>query len=59
MFQPSTIATVKAGIRGQGGCGLLHLRPDFMRAQVEALKALGVPDARVHYEVFGTDVFEE
>ncbi|MDM0109241.1 NO-inducible flavohemoprotein [Variovorax sp. J22R24] len=31
----------------------------FMRAQVEALRALGVPDARVHYEVFGTDVFEE
>ena len=29
----------------------------FMRAQVEALKALGVPEARVHYEVFGTDVF--
>jgi len=31
----------------------------FMRAQVDALKALGIPDARVHYEVFGTDVFEE
>lgn len=31
----------------------------FMRLQVQALKALGVPDARVHYEVFGTDVFEE
>jgi nitric oxide dioxygenase len=31
----------------------------FMRAQVETLKALGVPEGRVHYEVFGTDVFEE
>jgi nitric oxide dioxygenase len=31
----------------------------FMRVQVETLKALGVPEGRVHYEVFGTDVFEE
>ena len=31
----------------------------FMRAQVETLKELGVPDARVHYEVFGTDTFKE
>ena len=31
----------------------------FMRAQVETLKALGVAEARIHYEVFGTDVFEE
>jgi nitric oxide dioxygenase len=30
----------------------------FMRAQVDALKALGVPEARIHYEVFGTDVFD-
>jgi nitric oxide dioxygenase len=30
----------------------------FMRAQVEALRALGVSDARIHYEVFGTDVFD-
>jgi nitric oxide dioxygenase len=30
----------------------------FMRAQVETLKALSVPEGRVHYEVFGTDVFE-
>ncbi|CAN7737345.1 MULTISPECIES: NO-inducible flavohemoprotein [unclassified Variovorax] len=31
----------------------------FMRMQVETLKALGVAQARLHYEVFGTDVFEE
>ncbi len=31
----------------------------FMRAQVQALKSLGVADERLHYEVFGTDVFEE
>jgi nitric oxide dioxygenase len=31
----------------------------FMRMQVQALKALGVPESRLHYEVFGTDVFEE
>lgn len=31
----------------------------FMRMQVEALKSLGVAEARLHYEVFGTDVFEE
>ncbi|MDR6858186.1 NO-inducible flavohemoprotein [Variovorax guangxiensis] len=31
----------------------------FMRQQVETLKALGIDEARVHYEVFGTDVFEE
>jgi nitric oxide dioxygenase len=30
----------------------------FMRAQVDSLKALGVPEARIHYEVFGTDVFD-
>jgi nitric oxide dioxygenase len=30
----------------------------FMRLQVEALKALRVPEARIHYEVFGTDVFD-
>ncbi len=30
----------------------------FMRAQVGALKALGVPEGRIHYEVFGTDVFD-
>jgi len=28
-------------------------------AQVDTLKALGVPEMRIHYEVFGTDVFEE
>jgi nitric oxide dioxygenase len=31
----------------------------FMRMQVQALKAIGVPESRLHYEVFGTDVFEE
>jgi len=30
----------------------------FMRMQVESLKALGVEDPRIHYEVFGTDVFD-
>jgi len=30
----------------------------FMRAQVDALGALGIPAARIHYEVFGTDVFD-
>jgi nitric oxide dioxygenase len=31
----------------------------FMRMQVATLKELGVDEARLHYEVFGTDVFEE
>jgi nitric oxide dioxygenase len=31
----------------------------FMRTQVQTLKALGVPEARLHYEVFGTDALEE
>jgi nitric oxide dioxygenase len=31
----------------------------FMRVQVQALKSLGVPESRLHYEVFGTDVFDE
>jgi len=31
----------------------------FMRMQVEALKGLGVNQSRIHYEVFGTDVFDE
>jgi nitric oxide dioxygenase len=45
------------------------LRPDadyyicgplpFMRMQVATLKELGVDESRLHYEVFGTDVFEE
>jgi nitric oxide dioxygenase len=30
----------------------------FMRTQVDSLKALGVPETRIHYEVFGTDVFD-
>jgi nitric oxide dioxygenase len=30
----------------------------FMRMQVATLEALGVPEARIHYEVFGTDVFD-
>ena len=30
-----------------------------MRKQVETLKAMGIDEARLHYEVFGTDVFEE
>jgi ferredoxin-NADP reductase len=29
-----------------------------MRAQVDSLKALGIPEAKIHYEVFGTDVFD-
>ena len=45
------------------------LRPDadyyvcgpipFMQMQVRTLKALGVPESRLHYEVFGSDVLEE
>lgn len=31
----------------------------FMRMQVQALKSLGVAEDRLHYEVFGTDAFEE
>ena len=31
----------------------------FMRKQVAVLKEMGVDEARLHYEVFGTDVFEE
>jgi nitric oxide dioxygenase len=31
----------------------------FMRMQVQTLKALGVAESRLHYEVFGTDVFDE
>jgi nitric oxide dioxygenase len=31
----------------------------FMRMQLGALKALGVDESRIHYEVFGTDVFDE
>ena len=31
----------------------------FMRMQVATLKDMGVDEARLHYEVFGTDVFEE
>ena len=31
----------------------------FMSAQVDALRALGVPDAKVHYEVFGTDALDD
>lgn len=31
----------------------------FMQAQIEALKSLGVPPARIHYEVFGSDALEE
>ena len=30
----------------------------FMRMQVATLKELGVDEARLHYEVFGTDVFD-
>ncbi len=29
----------------------------FMRSQVDMLKALGVSEARIHYEVFGSDTF--
>ncbi len=31
----------------------------FMRAQIEALEALGIAKGRLHYEVFGTDALEE
>jgi nitric oxide dioxygenase len=31
----------------------------FMRTQVQTLKALDVAESRLHYEVFGTDVFDE
>jgi nitric oxide dioxygenase len=31
----------------------------FMRMQVQALKSLGAAEDRLHYEVFGTDAFEE
>lgn len=31
----------------------------FMRIQHDALKALGIQEARIHYEVFGPDLFAE
>ncbi|PRD73185.1 NO-inducible flavohemoprotein [Burkholderia multivorans] len=31
----------------------------FMRLQHDALKQLGIPEARIHYEVFGPDLFAE
>lgn len=31
----------------------------FMRLQHDALKQLGVPETRIHYEVFGPDLFAE
>ncbi|AXF25571.1 NO-inducible flavohemoprotein [Burkholderia pyrrocinia] len=31
----------------------------FMRIQHDALKQLGIPEARIHYEVFGPDLFAE
>nr|WP_302057011.1 hypothetical protein [Paraburkholderia sp. CNPSo 3281] len=31
----------------------------FMRMQHDALKNLGVHEARIHYEVFGPDLFAE
>ena len=31
----------------------------FMRMQIETLRALGVAEDRLHYEVFGTDALEE
>ncbi len=31
----------------------------FMRMQHDALENLGVPEARIHYEVFGPDLFDE
>lgn len=31
----------------------------FMRIQHDALKQLGIPEARLHYEVFGPDLFAE
>jgi nitric oxide dioxygenase len=31
----------------------------FMRIQHDALKALGIQEARIHYEVFGPDLFDE
>lgn len=31
----------------------------FMRMQHDALKDLGIHEARIHYEVFGPDLFAE
>ena len=31
----------------------------FMRLQHDALENLGIPEARIHYEVFGPDLFAE
>lgn len=31
----------------------------FIRVQHDALKGLGIHDARIHYEVFGPDLFAE
>ncbi|MNT47994.1 Flavohemoprotein [compost metagenome] len=31
----------------------------FMRMQHDALKNLGIHEARIHYEVFGPDLFAE
>lgn len=31
----------------------------FMRMQHDALKAMGIPETRLHYEVFGPDLFAE
>ena len=44
----------------QAGRRLLHLRPASRSCacRCETLKALGVAEARMHYEVFGTDVFD-
>ncbi len=31
----------------------------FMRMQHDALRNMGIPEARIHYEVFGPDLFAE
>jgi len=31
----------------------------FMRLQHDALRAMDIPETRIHYEVFGPDLFED
>ncbi|SAK90257.1 nitric oxide dioxygenase [Caballeronia hypogeia] len=59
----------RKGFVDLGGIKDIILQPDadyyicgpipFMRIQHDALKALDVPEARIHYEVFGPDLFAE
>lgn len=58
-----------AGLVDVGAIQAVILLPDadyyicgpipFMRMQHDALKGLGIPEARIHYEVFGPDLFAE